>query len=338
MKEDMPASFNMYELAYHNQYNYYDFPKLASKSTECSDEQLKAIDDLIDSMDLTMEGEDPEKPRETLEKDLLPFNNLPNIFEKNLADVIERKILCKATEDDEFFEELLKDKNFTERFWKVPEAIEKKAKEAAKEVKRLFPLKVTNQWLEKAKENARQSQHPADPDEPSTSGIELSFDHVRLSSPASDFEQLLKAYVSPIKDSTKRDVKFNHFASQIRAVIRDLIFKPKATSDINIDKVTDALTAYRKRCFVFNAFDDYNTWISSIRNEVVNRRMAKFWHDVIVKHELGLCFIGEPSLDEQIKEKEFYSLEFCDDEDSTRNSEQMEIDDPEMDILLANLP
>lgn len=330
----------MYELAYHNQYNCYDFPKLTSKSTECSDEQLKAIDNLIDCMDLTMEGEDSEEqPRETLEKDLLPFNNLPDIFERNLADVIERKILCKATEDDEFFEELLKDKNFKERFWKVPEEIEEKAKEAAKEVKRLFPLKVTNKWLEKAKEKARLSQHPADPDEePSTSGIELSFDHVRTSTPASDFEQLLKAYVFPIKDSTKRDMKFNHFASQIRAVIRDLIFKPKSTNDINMDKVTDALTAYRKRCFIFNAFDDYNTWISSIKNEVVNRRMAKFWQDVVVKHELGLCFIGEPSLDEQIKEKEFYSLEFCDGGDSAGNSEHMDMDDSEMDNLLANLP
>ncbi|TMW39239.1 hypothetical protein DOY81_015681, partial [Sarcophaga bullata] len=252
IKDDAPASLNMYELAYHNQYNCYDFPKLTSKSTECSDEQLKAIDNLIDSMDLTMEGEDSEEQ----------------------------------------------------------------------------PL--TNQWLDKAKEKARLSQHPADPDEPSTSGIELSFDHVRTSTPASDFEQLLKAYVFPIKDSTKRDMKFNHFASQIRAVIRDLIFKPKSTSDINMDKVTDALTAYRKRCFIFNAFDDYNTWISSIKNEVLNRRMAKFWQDVVVKHELGLCFIGEPSLDEQIKEREFYSLEFCDGEDSTGNSEQMEMDDSEM--------
>ncbi|XP_065357066.1 X-ray repair cross-complementing protein 5 [Calliphora vicina] len=336
LKDDSPASFYMYEVAYYEQYHFFEFPKLASKKTECSEEQLNAIDNLIDSMDLTLDSNDPQKPRETRQKDLLPFDNLPHIFEKNFIDLMERKILCKASEEDEFFDEILKDKNFAEIFWKVPDQIEEQAKEAAKEVKRLFPLKVSDAWLEKAKAEERikiaRLTQTVD-DMASISASQLSFDHVRSSTPADDFEQLLKACVFPIKNSTQRDVKFNHYASQIRVVIKDLIFKPKSFGDINLDKIISALTVYRKRCFIFNAFDDYNTWISSIKTEVVNRRMIKFWHEVIVRHELGLCFIGEPSLDEQIKEKEFYSLEFSDSDVA-----QMEMNDSDMDNLLADLP
>ncbi|XP_023307645.2 X-ray repair cross-complementing protein 5 [Lucilia cuprina] len=343
IKDDSPASFYMYDLAYYEQYHFFEFPKLASKKSECSKEQLDAIDNLIDSMDLTIETKDSQTPRETLEKDLLPFNNLPHIFEKNFMDLMERKILCKASEDDEFFEEILKDKNFAEIFWKVPEQIEEKAKDAAKEVKRVFPLKISNDWLEKAKaeEKIKMARLTQTLDEEaSTSASQLSFDHVRSAAPAEDFELLLKACVFPIKNSTQRDVKFNHYASQMRAVIRDLIFKPESFAEINVDKIVAALNVYRKRCFIFNAFDDYNTWISSIKTEVVNRRMAKFWHEVIVRHELGLCFIGETSLDEQIKEKEFYSLEFSDSEVSASNVDaaRMEMDDSDMDNLLANLP
>lgn len=329
----------MYEVAYHEQYHFFEFPKLASKNTDCSEEQLEAIDNLIDSMDLTMKCKDSQKPRETRQKDLLPFHDLPHIFEKNFMDLMERKILCKASEDDDFFEEILKDKNFAEIFWKLPEQIEEKAKEAAKEVKRLFPLKVNEAWIEKVKAEEKTKLERLTQqldEEANTSGIQLSFDHVRSANPAEDFEQLLKAYVFPIKNSTQRDVKFNHYASQIRAVVKDLIFKPKSHDSNDFDKIVKALEVYRKRCFIFNAFDDYNTWISSIKSEVVNRRMTKFWHDVIVKHELGLCFIGEPSLDEQVKEKEFYDLEFVN--NNSLEQAQMEMDDSDMDNLLANIP
>lgn len=337
----MPASFYMYEVAYHEQYQFFQFPKLVSKNTECSKEQLDAIDNLIDSMDLTMKSADCQQPRDSRQKDLLPFDNLPHIFEKNFMDLMERKILCKASEDDEFFDEILKDKNFVEIFWKIPQPIEEKAKEAAKEVQRLFPLHVNNAWLEKVKaeETAKmakltQTQHS---EESSTFNTPLSFDHVRSSTPDTDFEQLLKAHVFPIQNSTQRDVKFNYYASQIRAVIKDLIFKHKTFDEMNVDKIISAITVYRKRCFIFNAFDDYNLWISSIKTEVVNRRMLKFWQEVVVKNELGLCFIGELSLDEQIKEKEFYSLEFSDSQAASEAAE-IGLNDEDMDKLLAGLP
>lgn len=339
MEDDCPASFSMLEVAHHSQYHFFEFPKLASKHTECSKDQLNAMDHLIDCMDLTLKSEDAETPRDTFEKDLLSFNKLPHIFERNFMDIMERKIICKASETDEQFQEMLKDKNFVEVFWKLPEPIEKSAKNAAKEVKKLFPLEVSEIWLKKLqareKKKANQTENNEKEEESTNNNVQLAFDHVRSSSPAEDFEQLLKAYVFPIKDSTQRDVKFNHYANQLCTIVKELIFKSDGE---DFEKIAAALTVYRKRCFIFNAFDDYNKWISSIKSQVVNKRMSMFWDKVIVKHELGLCFIGEPSLDEQIKEKDFYSLEFCDDAEPIKlTPEQMEMNDSEMDEMLANI-
>ncbi|XP_075149917.1 X-ray repair cross-complementing protein 5 Ku80 [Haematobia irritans] len=339
IEDDCPATLSMLEMAHHSQYHFFEFPKLTNRNTECSKEQLDAVDHLIDTMDLTLKCDDDQTPRNTFEKDLLSFEKLPHIYERNFMDIMERKILCKASEDDEQFQEMLKDKNFVEMFWKLPEEFEEEAKNAVKDVKKLFPLQVSDDWLKKLK--ARENKKPLaqSQDNEATQNLnnntQLAFDHVRSSSPAEDFEQLLKAYVFPIKDSTQRDVKFNHYSMQLCKVIRDLIFQRNSLTPQEFEKIAATLSVYRKRCFIFNAFEEYNKYISSIRTEVASRRMSVFWDQVVVKHELGLCFIGEPSLDEQIKEKDFYSLEFA--EGSTLSQEQIEMNDTEMDDLLANM-
>ncbi|XP_013115123.2 X-ray repair cross-complementing protein 5 [Stomoxys calcitrans] len=339
LEDDCPATLSMIEMAHHSQYHFFEFPKLANRHTECSKEQLDAVDHLIDTMDLTLKSEDSQTPRDTFEKDLLSFTKLPHIFERNFMDIMERKILCKASEDDEQFQEMLKDKNFVEAFWKLPEHFEKDAKDAAKKVKKLFPLTESDEWQKKlrARENRKEplSQNTKDKDNSNNNGVQLSFDHVRSSTPAEDFEQLLKAYVFPIHDSTQRDVKFNYYATQLCGVVKDMIFKTDSLTPTDFEKIAAALSVYRKRCFIFNAFDDYNKYVTSIKAKVVERNLNVFWDHVIVKHELGLCFIGEPSLDEQIKEKDFYSLEFADAVKLT--PEEMEMNDPEMDEMLANI-
>lgn len=330
----------MLEVAHHAQYHFFDFPKLTTKNTECSEEQLNAVDQLIDSMDLTLKSKDAQSPRETFEKDLLAFDKLPHIFQKNFMDIMERRILCKAVDDDEMFEEMLKDKNFVEVFWKLPQEIEEDAKTAIKGIKKLFPLEESKEWLDKLKAQANikvqgnsqannNNNNEAEGDE-----VTLSFNHVRTFSPAEDFEQLLRAYVLPIKDNTARDVKFNHFASQMRSVIKTLVLKAKRS---DLEKITAALSVYRKKCFVFNAFDDYNKWITSIRTDVEQRQLAAFWEDVVVKHELGLCFAtaaGDTTLEEKIKEKDFYNLEFSTDNNDETSSE---FNDSRMDRLLASM-
>ncbi|XP_073823715.1 X-ray repair cross-complementing protein 5 Ku80 [Musca autumnalis] len=342
--DNFPASLNMMEMANHPQYHFFEFPRLQTARTECSEDQLNAIDNLIDCMDLTLKAQDSETPRNTLEKNALPFRHLPHIFEHNFMDLLERKILCKAGEDDEQFQEMLKDKNFVEAFWKIPEAIEEKAKNAAKEVKKLFPLEVSDEWLKKlkarqAKEAAAKQQTTKQQEENNNNNIKLPFEKVGNKTPAEDFEKLLKTHVFPIQDSTQRDLKFNHYATQLRSVVKDLIFKTESLTPQDFEKITAALSVYRKRCFIFNAFDEYNKWITSIKSQVANRHMSVFWNNVVVKHELGLCFIGEPSLDEQMKEKDFYSLEFAGDcEPKVQMSqEELEMNDTEVDDMLASL-
>ncbi|XP_061402360.1 X-ray repair cross-complementing protein 5-like [Musca vetustissima] len=344
IEDNFPASLNMMEMAHHSQYHFFEFPRLSTERTDCSKEQLNAIDNLIDSMDLTLKIQDAETPRNTFEKNALPFSHLPHIFEQNFMDLLERKILCKAGEDDEQFQEMLKDKNFVEAFWKIPEAIEEKAKAAAKEVKKLFPLEVSEEWLKQLK--AHQAKLAANQqlaknlkEENNNNTTKLPFDKVGSKTPAEDFEKLLKAHVFPIQDSTQRDLKFNQYALQLRSVVKDLIFKTESLTSKDFDKITAAISVYRKRCFIFNAFDEYNKWIVSIKSDVAKRHLSVFWNNVICKHELGLCFIGEPSLDEQMKEKDFYSLEFTDNLEPKGQLSQaeLEMNDSEVDAMLANM-
>ncbi|KAL9924328.1 X-ray repair cross-complementing protein 5 Ku80 [Glossina fuscipes fuscipes] len=335
---DCPASLNMLEIAHHAQYHFFEFPKLATKKTECSSEQLNAIDNLIDSMDLSLNIKESELPRERQQKSHLPLNQLPHIFEHNFMDIMERKIICKASEDDAMFEEMLNDKNFVEKFWKLPDRIEEHAKEAAKKVKSEFPLLINREWLAKvkAKINAKYNDPPNKDDKDADDGSleELDFDHVRSLSPAEDFKKLLKHYALPIKNQTQRDIKFNHYASQLRSVVWNLLFKPKFFIDFN--KVADALEAYRKRSFVFNAYDDYNIWILNVKAEIMKQRLSTFWEKVIVKKELGLCFLAEPSLEEQRRANEFYSLEFGENSSSSVSAEA-EMNNSSIDDLLADI-
>lgn len=301
--ETCPASFLMYEIATNAQYHYFQFPKLVSKSTECTKEQYKAIDNLIDAMDLTIKNSDSSK---SPDHDLLPFDELQNVFEINLMDTIERKVIAKCEES----QDLLDEKHFMEKFWKLPESIEEPAKEALNCIKDLFSLEVSMAWLEEAKAKTKQtmkfntSQYDDEDNELLSMDV-LSFDHVRHCSPAEDFESLLQHYVIPLQNITRRDIQFNKYGLQIRNVIWDLIFKQ---SDINYEKVAKALKMYIEKSSLFNAFDECNLWLEKLKKEVKQKSLDKFWQDVIVKRKLGLCFAGPITKVEQKLNQKFYNL------------------------------
>lgn len=299
----------MYEVATHAKCHYFQFPKLTTKSTECTEEQYATIDDLIDAMDLTERNTcfQDTMGSSSNERDPFPLDELPNVFEMNLIDAIERKVIAKHGHS----QELLDEKNFVEKYWKIPEEFETSAKQCVNEIKDLFTLEISMAWLEEAKAKMKRaakhnpSQNDDEDDELLASDV-LSYDHVRHSTPAEDFENLIKHYVIPLKNNTKRDIQFNNYASQIRCVIWDLIFK--ASADINYEKVGKAMQTYRKKSLIFNAFDDYNQWMRSVRNEVIQKSLGQFWQDIVVKRELGLYFTGPITSAEEKQCQEFYNI------------------------------
>ncbi|XP_017466834.1 PREDICTED: X-ray repair cross-complementing protein 5 [Rhagoletis zephyria] len=304
---DRPASLTMVEIAYHSQYQYFQFPLLRTPKTESTNEQIDAIDNLIDSMDLSLHSKVSDDPRDTYQPDLLPFGSLPHIYEQNVMDVLERKIISNASEDDERFAEMLEDKHFVEIFWKVPELREKNAKCAANAIKSLFPLEenvpqVPTSGKLKVKSEISNSSASTSTE----SNLILSFDKVSEEAPAEDFRQLVQYNVLQIRNRTERDAKFQVYAQQMRNVIWALLFESKGS--VNYKKMEEALTIYRKKCYDFNSFDDYNKWIREVKEKVLQNELQDFWQNVIVKNDLGLCFVRTDSLESKRSLDKFYEL------------------------------
>lgn len=305
MHPDRPASLTMVEIAYHSQYQYFQFPPLRTQKTVCTKEQIDAIDDLIDSMDLTINTKESDEPRNTYHSDLLPFESLEHIYEQNVLDVLERKIISNASEDDEQFAEMLDDKNFVEIFWKVPEMREKNAKRAAKVVKSLFTLE-ENLSENKTNTTTKVKSEFSHASTATDSSSALSFDRVSEDTPAQDFRQLINCIVLKIENRTERDAKFQIYAKQMRNAICSLLFESKGS--LNYEKLEEAFTIYRKYCYDFNAFDDYNNWISEIRTRVVQSELQHFWQKVVVDKDLGLCFVSTEAEESKQALKKFYEL------------------------------
>ncbi|XP_014098840.3 X-ray repair cross-complementing protein 5 isoform X1 [Bactrocera oleae] len=302
---DRPASLTMVEIAYHSQYQYFQFPPLHTQKTVCTKEQIDAIDDLIDSMDLTINTKESDEPRNTYHSDLLPFESLAHIYEQNVLDVLERKIISNASEDDEQFAEMLDDKNFVEIFWKVPEMREKNAKRAAKVVKSLFTLE-ENLSENKTNTTTKVKSEFSHASTATDSSSALSFDRVSEDTPAQDFRQLINCIVLKIENRTERDAKFQIYAKQMRNAICSLLFESKGS--LHYEKLEEAFTIYRKYCYDFNAFDDYNNWISEIRTRVVQSELQHFWQKVVVDKDLGLCFVSTEAEESKQALKKFYEL------------------------------
>ena len=235
-------------------------------------------------MDLNIPEKRAYEPRKTTSKDLLPYDAFPHIFEKNLMDMLERKIISNSAEDDEQFQEMLKDKNFVEVFWKLPEEIEQNAKTAAKVVKNLFPLEVNAAYMNKINKPAAKTANPQTDQSASTSGNSAAdnrLQKVSLETPTEDFEQLLKKNVLTLTNNTLRDAKFNEYATYLRAAIWHLLFDAASKNALETDKIVEALKIYRKSCYDFNTLEQYNKWIAALKNNIQAENMQHFWNEHI---------------------------------------------------------
>ncbi|KAH8378151.1 hypothetical protein KR093_009628, partial [Drosophila rubida] len=311
--DNRPAVLYMQEMSYHAQHQFWDFPALLTAKTECSSDQMQAVDKLIDSMDLECTLKDTQQPRQQRPNDLLPFDAFPSIFEQNVMDVLERKVICKTATDKEL-QETFKDKKFVEYFWRVPEPLEEKSKQAAAALKKLFPLTYSQVWLDKLKakeleENTPQPIKQEQEEEYETSND--SIESVGLVTPVEDYNQILKQ-VRLIANTTQRDTQFQSLAAQMRVVIITLLERNK----LNLEQLAEVLTVYRNSCLEFNSFAEFNQFAAQIKEKTTMRKLEEFWTTVIVEKQLGPLVLGDPTLEDELRLKNYYSLAFEENNDN----------------------
>ncbi|XP_017858812.1 PREDICTED: X-ray repair cross-complementing protein 5 [Drosophila arizonae] len=298
-KDDSPATLYMQELSYHAQHQFWDFPSLRTEKTECNKDQLKAVDNLIDSMDLECTLKDTQQPRQRRKNDLLPFDGLPSIFEQNVMDVLEYKVISKK-KDEELSDEMLKQRNFVDVFWRVPEPIEEKSKQAAAALKKLFPLEHSYAWLEKLK--AKEQEHNPAPAIKQESEDTITIDSVGLMTPVQDYKQLLQKVRSEL-NTTKRDAQFQSLAAQMRVVINTLLDRNK----LDLNQLNEVIKLYRDSCFEFNSFAEYYQFANQLKTKASERNLQEFWHSIVVEKQLGPLVLGEPTLEDELRLKAFYT-------------------------------
>ncbi|XP_016924277.3 X-ray repair cross-complementing protein 5 [Drosophila suzukii] len=295
-----PATLYMLEVSYTSQHHFWDFPSLRTSKTQCSEDQLQAIDELIDSTDLECTLRDTQQPRPWAQNDLLPFDGLPSIFEQNVMDILERKVIW----NDDRESEMLKEKNFVDVFWRVPEPLEEKSKRAAANVKKLFPLRYSRAWQEKllAKEQAENGVPVKQ--EPAEKEIPMPSDGVGLTNPGSDFTRIL-ASVRSIANATQRDARFLALAADTRVVILTLLERKK----LNCEQLGEIIALYRQSCMDFNTFQDYDKFAEELKKITLAKKHSEFWQDVVVEKQLGPLVMGELTLDDELALKAFYTIE-----------------------------
>ncbi|KAH8279913.1 hypothetical protein KR054_010869, partial [Drosophila jambulina] len=299
-----PATLYMLEVSYTSQHHFWDFPALRTAKSESSEEQLQAIDRLIDSTDLECSLRDTQQPRPWPQNDLLPFDGLPSIFEQNVMDVLERKVIKKSEDEDELFRQMAKDKNFADVFWRVPEPLEEKSKQAAATVKKLFPMRFSREWLEKLKAKELAENGVAVKQEPPEKEIPIPSDGVGLTNPVQDFTRIL-ASVRSIANATQRDARFQTLAAQVRVVIFTLLERRK----LNSEQLGEIIEMYRQSCIDFNAFLEYDKFAEELKGVVVAKNLKAFWQDIVVDKQLGPLVLGEPTLDDELALKAYYAID-----------------------------
>ncbi|KAH8244119.1 hypothetical protein KR026_000001, partial [Drosophila bipectinata] len=310
-----PASLFMLEVSYSGQHHFWDFPALRTAKTECSEDQLQAIDRLIDSSDLECSLRDNQQPRPWPQNDLLPFDGLPSIFEQNLMDVLQHRVLRKnQDENEEQFKKLLKDKSFAEVFWSVPEPLEEKSKQAAANVKHLFPLRYSRAWLEKLKAKEQEEESKFVKPETVEKNITMPEELVGLSNPAADFKRILEI-VRSHTNATEKDARFQALSAQMRVVIITLLER----KNLNLELLAELIGLYRQSCIEFNAFVEYEKFAEDIKKTTLTKHLKDFWQNVMVEKQLGPLVLGEPELDDELHLNSYFTIENWNDQESAQD-------------------
>ncbi|XP_055855945.1 uncharacterized protein LOC129919122 [Episyrphus balteatus] len=322
------AGLSMIELSYHSQHRFWDFPKLCTKKNQPTPEQLAAVDQLMGAMDLSGKPTTIEESVDSLNKDRLPLEFLPNIRQHYLIDYLSQTVLKQPSD------------NSSLEFFKVPDFFQPEATEAVENMKRLFDLKksesITKDKLKKLFFNGNTVQNEDGGEGISNNGTstlpvvdddENKCTHVSTVTPAEDFKYLATHAINKIPNGAERAAKFHQYSIQMCSVISDLLFKSMTKQ---YEKIRKALMVYREISITANSSYDYNDWMRDVRAKVIERKMFDFWEDVIVKEKLGLCSEEDPQV-----ENDFYDIskEIA----ASSNVDTLMEDDEDVEDLFGNM-
>lgn len=272
------------QLPFANEVNYLKFPPVSKKAP--SEEQLKAIDKLIDNMDLTqVYEEDDEEP-------YIPDNTI-NPQRHHLYQCIAERALNPDSEipsaPSEAVISMLKP---------MPE-IEEKVKRTVEKIKHLFPLKEVKKKLNKKgvsdvfvndddgnktkqEQNNETSEVTADIKEEDVAMADLVqknvITEVGTVNPEANFKELIA-----------RGEPFDKVCEQMKNAIIKLILITRASDSIS--KALSALRTLRESCAVHDPAV-YNNWIGTLKTIIVERSATEHW-ECIVQENLGLITMKE---------------------------------------------
>lgn len=262
-------SLHMYELFFKDNHMNMKFPRLNSKATTPSAEQLEFMDKFIDTMDLMNENTkmDVDQPEQQQH-----FNKL---LDPGLQYQY-RAIAHRAINPDE---PLLKIDQEIMNLITAPKA----AAIDVETLKALFPVKaakLTNK--EKLLKNIRDIEQQQGSDAaPTENKPDYSDIHeIGTVKPADDFMKLLE-----------RGEAFNMLTAQIQQVIFNLVVKSLVAMD---EKILQALLVYRETAKTKAPFK-YNEWIATFKELLMQREKIQLWQSVI-NQGLGLITAKESEM------------------------------------------
>lgn len=299
----------MIEMAFSNDIALLSFPKLKTKKTEPTPEQERAIEELVNSMDL-MNATD-----ETGIAEAFSLETSLNIVNQHLCRTVAFRALHPTDPLPTIDPELM-------AMIDVPPKLKEASEDIVKELEELFPLQMVERKLKKvfgkSSTDSMVLDDVADPDIQDLDDKKKSIVAIGTVTPADDFGYLLK-----------KGERFGTLAEQIQTVIYDLIFR---TASMQTEKILECIMMYREQSKIHAPFN-YNNWIKEMKNVIIQKNRLDFWQESIVKEGFGLISVEEaPISNVRTKDQqEFYEVASKD----THHVSSMTVDDDDdLDALM----
>lgn len=287
--EHQTIYFHMIELIFSENMLEFYFPDLTAKKYQANEEQVEAIDALIDSMDLMTADDGMEAF--ALDRTLNPSKQF-------MYRVISARAMDPNLPLPKFSEDL-------QKMFEMPESVKENSKEAIDKLKELFPINEKDdtkkqRWMKKNILANDLNTGDATGTDPSQSPTEAGPVKTEIGTitPMEDFDLMYR-----------NGEKFSVLCGQLQKVISDLIFKSMSW-EYEKEKIAKALLYYREQAKGIGAHY-YNDWVDGFKTQLLLRNNAEFFKEVLVKEQLGLISIeeSETSVKTAAEVAEFYSSE-----------------------------
>lgn len=258
-KHSAHNSLLMHELFFKQNHIKVKFPSFCSTKTKPSTAQYEAIDNLIDSMDLSS---------------CATFQKLHDPYLQHLCRAMETRAIHPQDPLGEIDEDI-NDMLYT------PRHMQEQALPLIEKVKKLFKLEVVdgsakNALMEKLRKNP--SDDPSVTDGAGTSDAAMKITEIGTATPAEDLTELLGYGLS-----------LHKLIPQIKKVINDFTFR---SVELPEEKISKVLKVFRNAAQAKAPFQ-YNEWIEDFKLDLLDRGKVDVWQRIIVAERCGLITATE---------------------------------------------